>query len=832
MEPDTRDDDRPVRDDPAAGQAVAARHERGSRRWSVGRRIRWILRREWERDRLHLQGLDRTSTISVAVVLAAFVGTAAVALAFGIAGATPGGLIAVPGRFSGDVSPYSVPAGPVVVALGTLAALSAAFAIWAARQSPLLARLTLGAIAVVSLSFWGRLVSEESNLQQLSDAGFAGARDVAPIFRILAAIAVAAALALPVVPTRLLRARGFAGWLAAAPGFLVIVLVVITAGLVDDIPSGVPALATFPSRVTLGPALVASIVSNNLVYLAPLFLVPFVLWQTAVWARFGRRDLALRLGRRADAKAWLLPALLTGKLTWLVLGYLDRLPPALGGTSAVWGRSTDDGPLAWLVAFALVMVAGAWLGRRTAVSVSERGFVSAALGVVGGMSSATLVAAALLVLAGAALLIPASAPATSLMASVAVAGDLLQWAPFATIAGAVVAGVILVRRPRLRSIGLFLLVFGAWGVPRAIDVAPTLADPKAPGLALLSIEPATFDALLTVVLAVLAIGWWTGRQRGARPESITLALVVSTLLVHTSTLAPSGTGPLGLYLGLLAPPLYSLFFDSRELNRPSADRANRVLLVLATAVALLAIVVDGLVLGAKSSGIDVFAQLLFGLPFGAMLVAATISARRRAERPAHPTSSSRRAALAGAGGGVLGMAALALVSVPLTGLGLWADVRPPIAPSPASTATAAPLPSPTPVPTPSDLELLAAFVAGAHARSSGDTVLVARLNPALEQAIGGDAAALRSVAADIQSTGQSDIAWTSAQPGAACFDGAMSAWKIWRHRLVSIGNGALGLLDGSLDEQGFLDALAAVGDGQQGFIDAVATAQAACGGTA
>jgi hypothetical protein len=121
-------------------------------------------------------------------------------------------------------------------------------------------------------------------------------------------------------------------------------------------------------------------------------------------------------------------------------------------------------------------------------------------------------------------------------------------------------------------------------------------------------------------------------------------------------------------------------------------------------------------------------------------------------------------------------------------------------------------------------------VAGATTRSNGDSPRFDRINPALQAAAAGDPSTARALAAEMQATGRADIAWATTQPVDPCFSSLQSAWNTWRQALVESGDAINGLLDGSVDEQGLLDALAAFVRGQQAYIDALAIAQPACGG--
>ena len=348
---------------------------------------------------------------------------------------------------------------------------------------------------------------------------------------------------------------------------------------------GLPQVLTASSYVA--PALIV------LATVVPSWLVPLGLWQVVTWARASRREIGRPIAAGDAHWPWLLAALLTLKLGWLALGFAGRLPVVLGGGSPIWGRSTGDGLPAWVIAIAFAALAGWWLASPRRFAISERGFTPAAILVVIGFSAVTVVMSLVL----AALPVVALLPATlrtqeiaaacgttwsteavgnaitcaidRLIGSAAVLTELVQ---LGTLVACIAVAAWLWRRPGHRAPVIFLVAVVAWVAPRVPDVVRDLLGlPVAPSIAP---ELATFDAVLTVVLAVLALAWYAGRQRGADPGALLLVLVVSTLLVHAGTVVPAGSVTVLFFLALLFPIGYELLFDP-SLSTGAVPRARR-----------------------------------------------------------------------------------------------------------------------------------------------------------------------------------------------------------------------------------------------------------------
>jgi hypothetical protein len=394
--------------------------------------------------------------------------------------------------------------------------------------------------------------------------------------------------------------------------------------------------------------------------------------------------------------SWILAALLGAKVTWLILGYADLLPPALGGTSGAWAALRSDDAFSWAYVGLLSVAIGIWLVRgRTAIDERLAGR-TAGLAIFAFASLSLLIAAYPLVspLLGAIWPGPYPAPPddigptacfsdwlprgglafASCIASVAPAWLSVWWG--GVIVAALIVGALLLRRRPGHSGAVFLVVLGAWSLPRAIDVVRQTAPPELAWLrtlpAMNAPQPETLDVAVTALVLVLAIAWWTRRQTRVDPLALVVVLVTSTLLVHAGTIAPSAPLTFFLAAAVAFPVLYELALDSEELNEPVRERPGRLLASLglrAFILTLLATLV-AVDIGALAGSTDArLGFLIFGPPFAAVVVAATLRPRDRRDADDGPRPPADRPTIrrgfAAAGLAGFAVVALALASVAL-----------------------------------------------------------------------------------------------------------------------------------------------------------------------
>lgn len=117
-------------------------------------------------------------------------------------------------------------------------------------------------------------------------------------------------------------------------------------------------------------------------------------------------------------------------------------------------------------------------------------------------------------------------------------------------------------------------------------------------------ELATLDAVLTVGLCGLALWCWR-RGRPGWPAAVLFALLVSTVLAHSATLAPTGwAGPRWFCLALLFPVAAQFLYTGGELNQTAARRPELVPLSLAAIALLLTLLGYRLLTGLLDPTVD------------------------------------------------------------------------------------------------------------------------------------------------------------------------------------------------------------------------------------
>ncbi|MCV0402667.1 MAG: hypothetical protein K5924_03035 [Chloroflexi bacterium] len=622
----------------------------------------------------------------MAALLSVGVGLVAAALivALGIGLSLPGGVVDVPGRFLGAEDPRALPQALFVLLVLGLSVAASALAWSAGLRGARAPRLTLGVVALIDAALAGATVSSVGQIRVIE-----AAVGQSHLGSLAAGIAGAAGLAISVmiavVPLGLVQRRPrLMGVLAAIPPVLVggvyLALGATSATLSLDSAISAP---DFPAVISAQAGLASSL--RSIGQSASLLLAPFVIWQAATWARASGGPVGQRVADRVADRPWGLWALLTAKLGWLVAGYLGVLPAALGGWSAEWRESLEDGPIGWALALAVAGAAGWWLSHPRRRRISRAGIRLAALWLALGFASGSLALGALGLLVPVATALPLPAvmpgldqcgdagagggPAFVLLCLQLALADWLVLSQIGTVLVAIALGIALIRRRRAVPIGYFLVAVGAWSLPRALNAVRffVFGDAPAGTDALGSVELATLDAAITLMVGVLAWGWWMGRRPRADPWVLALVLVVVTLMTRGSTLIMPGWSLTLFYVALVFPLLYELGLDSQDLNEPAPNRPTRVLHAVGLRAGALTLLFVGLGAGFTTPDDDaaLVAFVLFAPPFAAWLVAGVVSARSRADASARMPAGSppaRRHLAFSSAAGVLVLALLIGVS--------------------------------------------------------------------------------------------------------------------------------------------------------------------------
>jgi hypothetical protein len=557
---------------------------------------------------LHLGAVPHRDRPMVLLLLLALLASSALLVMVTAGGPLPGGQVLVAGRLVGEAVPIAVPLLPVMLAyLGAAAAAGAM--LWGGSSG--WTRFGVGIVGIHVAVRAVQLVQSRALPEGDLLRGALAAAGLAVV--VLAAIAVlvpgrtwrrgrspllVAPLLFPILVT-------LAGWFLAPPDDEVTALVV----------RAVPGLATF------GPDIAAAIAFTTLVYLVPAVLLPYLLWQAAAWARASRREIAIDLlGSAMSRYGWVVPLLVALKGVWLVAGYLSMLPHWLGGGRPVWSASLADGPVGWLIAAGFAVVAGGWLLHRRRVQVDETALRPATAFIVAGFSVAVVIAVSLTFAAAIATFAgPGPTAAFVTFGVVALDAILPTQAVTVVLAGVVAVGLLWYRGPS--SPALFLLVFAAWALPRAVGVALAPDSPSSPA----AVEVATLDAVLTAMIALVTVLWYSRRQRRVEPLALGLILVVSTLLAHGGTLIPADLDPAVSVIALLFPVGYVLLFNAGSLGAGGDPGDGQVVRRLAVVAIGLLVVATGLAAGGTPHLASPLGTLLFAVPFTWMLVGASIS---------------------------------------------------------------------------------------------------------------------------------------------------------------------------------------------------------------
>ena len=653
---------------------------------SLGRRSFGALIDEWRTGHLSISGLTTheraVALLAVGVILAGCTGIVLVSAGIGL----PGPVVEVPGNFLAEPAPVRIPAIAMLLVLAGLAIAGTTIALGAAEPEGKSARRLLLVLAL-TLAGMGSSILNAMGAVTLSVTIIRGADPLAAdAFRLAGISALVGAVVLP--PATYLRVPYRRAILVAAAAipFLVLIVSTLLGGASQAITPWVHAqFLDYPSTLSVNSAMFAPLVL--VLRLAAALVALLLVWQASTWSRASARQVAARVGPYARRAWWVLGTLIGLKLVWLALGIAGVLPPFLGGGAPAWSRIRSDDLASWAYAAFLVGAAGLWLlrggprlqerrlGPAAAVTAVAFGAIAIALAVLPLLS--TLVAALGAPMPTA---VPSDVPLGACLAATAGAGVLtcLQYGLVAwqgvwwtmVLGAALIFGAVLLRRRAGDAGAIFLVVLGAWTLPRALDVIRQFHPAELPGLAALpplnAPQPETLDAVVTLLVIVLAVAWWRGLQRSVDVRALVIVLVVSTLVIHAGTLAPAPSIALLLAVPIAFPALYELAFDAEQVNRGRA-RAARVFAWLglrAFALALLAatVVID---LGELSESLAAeLAGLFFAVPIGATFAAVAIRAgrpiadRRAARHPAWWAISRPLVAIVLAGVAMGGMALL------------------------------------------------------------------------------------------------------------------------------------------------------------------------------
>ncbi len=351
----------------------------------------------------------------------------------------------------------------------------------------------------------------------------------------------------------------------------------------------------------------------------------------AVWAviEYGRGLIAggrAVLGAPARL-AWLLPLAFVVKVAFLATVRRDLLEIPIGESVA---------SIAW--ASLLALVAAWWLLHGPRIKLAADGVVTAAWWVL----LALLIGHVLPLVAFAGRLVP------DRLGIVASSEDLQAWtttvdtvqhyavaltpAFVATLALGAGLALLAGAQARWRGAAVFLLAYAAWTLPPGIaNALNELADAgltDGSGGLLGNINPVTLDLFVTGLVALLAIGWYTGLQRRVRPMTLLAVLGLSTVFSFAGQGLGGGLATVLFWLGFGFPFAAQFLFDAGSLNESRADRPARVLRAsglssLALGMALPLVALEFARPGALGEG-DLVKVLLL-VPFVAVLLAGTIA---------------------------------------------------------------------------------------------------------------------------------------------------------------------------------------------------------------
>lgn len=539
---------------------------------------------------------------------------------------------------------------PHVVAVVWLIALALVASLWTTaliNAGGILARFGLVATGLMGATLGLRLLGTPSLVQAVTDAT---ARPSMPAFVIGGVACVIAGIVSAVMPTDIIRRAGpwfFA--LAAAP-FTIALVVYATAGnhrfLVSE--AFVAARHTdWPSEISTRGLAGLAVVDAGLAGIALAYLL--LLWQVVEGAR-AVRDGGVWLSGRPSNATRALTLVLGLKLVWMALGYTGLLGAVSPDHSVTWSRSSHDGPVSWALALAVAAVIGVWLMRAEPDHLHERGYAKGAwliIGVVSIVPISSVLASPILSVAD---VLPSGAVSNDLARFASWIVSIQPWLLVGVVYAVVLAGVVLVLLPgrERTSTGSVLLIFGIWGLPRAIAMTSDLLryPMLAAGLGGLGgigdyaesgepavgwVDPVTLDAAITLVVTLFVVGAWAERRERADARTLLVVLLASTILAHAAAIVPAVfRSGFAFYLGLVVPVAYAFAADAQDLN-DGTRRTGRVPLVVGAALLALSatslLVANGAV---RPGGVSfaTFGVSFFQPPLVLAILGVTIAAAR------------------------------------------------------------------------------------------------------------------------------------------------------------------------------------------------------------
>jgi hypothetical protein len=573
---------------------------------TTGERTPDRLRTWWAVRRLRLDDLEPdVRRLAIGALTVAGI-SATVILAWGLGWDPPGGRQFT---FFGPTPPrFLIPfACAAFGALAVVAIRSTAVRAWRAGW---VVRLAVG---LAGAAVAGSTVSAGWSVEEVGGPGTAG-------LRALAWVAFGVALLTAALPGGVMSGRPtLAGLMGAAP-FALVALAWGMGGSAPRVPVG--PLVSVPVRDVLAQGVI------TVVGAVAAAVGVVLIWGLALSGRQAR-DMGQGVAAVGRHLAWLLPAVLALKVGAVILAYLEAVPWDSDGFES----SRTDGLVGWGVALLLGFLAWRWLlaPTRRAPSAAK---VEAVVRPVGfGFVSVLLTAAVLGLAASALLVLPTTTPVRALTDAIdwlAVSFDppVPLWAVVVTTAVVVAVAIARRRRPGWPVVAAALAV---WMAPRAIHLGYQIVTERPAWFEPPSLT--TMDTLVTALMALLALGWWSGRQRRVEPWALLLVLVASTLVAHPGSLLPSDWKAGFLFhLLLVYAPAYRFLFDAETINT-SDDRAGKVVRTTLLAATLLAVTAMLVLLGTVVPGagnpeqavIRAIGETYLVLPVAALAVAAVIA---------------------------------------------------------------------------------------------------------------------------------------------------------------------------------------------------------------
>jgi hypothetical protein len=282
--------------------------------------------------------------------------------------ALPGGADNVATRAT---QPDMVARAVILLGYSGLACACAALVVAAADPQARWGRATLAAIGLLGAGLGGSLVQLSglvSTYNHLVEGKELFADGAAALVMFLGVVAMSVAVATAFAPRSWLRRSPALAATAGATPFICGLM-----GYVWLLVAARDQVAGLPHPYALAAQSLVALVAG-----AGFVVGSLLVWQAVVGAH-ASREIGLGLGRVARRWPSLLLFLLSFKVVWLFLGYIDELPPALGGNLDSWPATRHDDWLSWLIVSVLAIAwgysssdtSGSGLSRR-ANSLSPR----------------------------------------------------------------------------------------------------------------------------------------------------------------------------------------------------------------------------------------------------------------------------------------------------------------------------------------------------------------------------------------------------------------------------------------------------------------------------